>query len=117
MYGDKGMIFKSACQLAMAFEFGVPDFVAKPFPRERLEQALNRLLDVNLRQDYGVRYISVKQAGIIKLLEVSRIDYIKAAGHYSELVMGKEMRLHDKSVNKLLAILPPNFERIHRSYC
>lgn len=111
-------IIVSACmdEAIRAFEFGVLDFVAKPFTRERLEQAFNRLLDANLRQDYGVRYLSVKQAGAINLLEVSRIDYIEAAGHYSEVVIGGEIRLHDKSIDKLLAILPPSFERIHRSY-
>ncbi len=111
-------IIVSACtdEAVTAFEFGVLDFVAKPFTQARLEQAINRLLDVNLRQDYGVRYLSVKQAGIIKLVEVSHIDYIVAAGHYSELVTGEKTYLYDKAVEKLLAILPPNFERIHRSY-
>lgn len=111
-------IIVSACtgEAVKAFEFGVLDFVAKPFTQTRLEQAITRMLDVNLRQDYGVRYLSVKQAGVIKLVEVSRIDYIVAAGHYSELMVGGKTHLHDKSVDKLLAILPPNFERVHRSY-
>jgi two-component system response regulator LytT len=99
-----------------AFEYGVLDFVAKPFTLERLQKAVNRILDTNLRQDYGVRYLSVKNVGVVKLIEVSQIEYIQASGHYSELVCDQEKQLHHKSIEKLLAILPPNFERIHRSY-
>ena len=99
-----------------AFEYGVLDFVAKPFTRDRLQQAINRVLDTSLRQDYGIRYLGVKYAGTIKLIEVSRIEYIVASGHYSELVINQEKQLHHKSIEKLLALLPPNFERIHRSY-
>jgi two-component system response regulator LytT len=99
-----------------AFEYGVLDFVAKPFTFDRLQKAVDRVLDTNLRQDYGIRYLSVKNAGIVKLIEVSQIEYVLASGHYSELVINKEKQLHHKSIEKLLALLPPNFERIHRSY-
>ncbi|MFT5210787.1 MAG: two-component system response regulator LytT [Flavobacterium sp.] len=99
-----------------AFEYGVLDFVAKPFTLDRLQQAVNRVLDSSLRQDYGTRFLSVKNAGIIKLIEVSQIEYIMASGHYSELVISQQKQLHHKPIEKLLAVLPPNFERIHRSY-
>jgi two-component system response regulator LytT len=99
-----------------AFEYGVLDFIAKPFTRERLEQGIARLLDTNLRQAYGAKFLSIRQAGTIQLIEVEKIDYVIANGHYSDLVVDGKARLHDKSIEKLLAILPPNFERIHRSY-
>jgi len=99
-----------------AFEYGVLDFISKPFTETRLQQGINRVLDVSLRQDYGSRYLSVKQAGTNKLVEVSKIEYIQAAGHYSELVSKDETWLHDKSIQKLLSLLPPNFEHVHRSY-
>jgi len=99
-----------------AFEYGVLDFIAKPFTKTRLQQAINRLFDTHKRQDYGVRYLSVKQAGITQLIEISQIDYIVATGHYSEVFFNKKTRLHDKPIQKLLTLLPPNFEHIHRSY-
>lgn len=99
-----------------AFSYGVLDFIEKPFTQERLEKALQRLLDVNSRQCYGARFLSIKQAGKIALVEISLIEYIAAAGHYSELFLHDKVYLHDKSIEKLLALLPPNFERIHRSY-
>lgn len=99
-----------------AFEHGVMDFIPKPFALERLRQGVDRLLDVHSRHAYGARYLSVRQAGTIKLIEVDKIDYVVANGHYSDLILGGDTRLHDKSIERLLAILPPNFERIHRSY-
>jgi two-component system response regulator LytT len=110
------IVSASADEAINAFSYGVLDFVAKPFTKARLEQAINRVLDIKLRQDYGTRFLSIKQAGIIKLIEVSKIEYIVAAGHYSELVLKDATWLHDKSIQKLLSILPPNFEQIHRSY-
>ena len=111
------IIVSAHCDKAIeAFEYGVLDFVAKPFTQERLAQAINRLLDINQRQDFGVRYLSIKQNSIINLIQVSDIDYISAAGHYSEVFIKKNSSLHDKPIEKLLAILPPNFLRIHRSY-
>jgi two-component system response regulator LytT len=99
-----------------AFEYSILDFIAKPFTKQRLEQAINRILDVKFRQDYGVRYLSIKLAKEIKLIEISDIDYIIAADHYSELVINEKKMLHDKSIQKLLLLLPPSFEQIHRSY-
>jgi len=99
-----------------AFEYGVLDFVAKPFTKARLEQAINRLSDTEQRQDYGLRYLSVKQASITQLIEINQIDHIAASGHYSEIFFNDTMRLHDKPIQKLLPLLPPNFEHIHRSY-
>jgi len=99
-----------------AFEYGVLDFIAKPFTKARLEQAIMRLSDTHQRQDYGLRYLSVKQASITQLIEISQIDYIVASGHYSEIFFNESTRLHDKPIQKLLPLLPPNFEHIHRSY-
>lgn len=99
-----------------AFEYGVLDFIPKPFDLERLRRGLERASGASFRHAYGARYLSIKQAGVIKLVEVDKLDYVVANGHYSDLVLGDETRLHDKSIERLLAILPPNFERIHRSY-
>lgn len=99
-----------------AFEYGVLDFIAKPFTKNRLQQALSRLSDTYQRQDYGIRYLSVKQASVTQLIEIRQIDYIVASGHYSEIIFNETTRLHDKPIQKLLPLLPLNFEHIHRSY-
>jgi DNA-binding LytR/AlgR family response regulator len=48
---------------------------------------------------------------------VDDVSYVKGAGPYSELVLaGGKRELHGKSIEKLLALLPPHFERVHKSY-
>lgn len=99
-----------------AFEYGVLDFVAKPFTQERLTSAIQRLTSQNFRTN--CKFLSYKKAGAINLLEVSSIEYIQAAGHYSEVFTHDTQSpvLHDKNLEKLLPLLPSNFFRIHRSY-
>lgn len=99
-----------------AFEYGVLDFVAKPFTEERLHKALQRFD----QQELVVRetqQLAIKKIGRIELLAVSDIDYIQADGHYSQVHMkdGSE-HLHEKSFERLLSLLPENFQRIHRSF-
>jgi DNA-binding LytR/AlgR family response regulator len=43
--------------------------------------------------------------------------YVQGAGNYSELVLaGGRRELHDKTLEKLAEVLPPGFERVHKSY-
>lgn len=99
-----------------AFEYGVLDFIAKPFNLERLAQAIARYQHTNSHSHYTARYLSVKKSGQIELIAIADIDYISASGHYSELYCGNNSSLHDKSIEKITNLLPKNFERIHRSY-
>jgi len=98
-----------------AFDLGVLDFVAKPFTQERIDKAIKRLLQN--RGDGQSKFLSYKSMGKIELLPLNQVLYVQAAGHYSEVftLEGKQI-LHDKSLDKLLAILPCEFVRIHRSY-
>jgi two-component system response regulator LytT len=97
-----------------AFDIGVLDFVAKPFTQERIQKAVDRLSNVRRGQS---RYLTYKQLGKMELLPVSEISYLKAEGHYCEITTADNQTiLHDKNLDKLLAILPMSFYRIHRSY-
>jgi len=100
-----------------AFEYGVLDFVPKPFSRERLVQALGRCTAAEARADYAAKYLAVRKYGRVELVRVDEVVYAKGAGAYSELVLASgATELHDKSLEKLQALLPPVFERIHKSY-
>ena len=104
-------------QAIRAFEYGVFDFIGKPFSVERLEKTFDRLDDAQHRADYGAKYLSVRKGGGVKLILVDEVVYIKGAGSYAEIVLrGGARHLHDKSLDQLFALLPPVFERIHRSY-
>ncbi len=106
-----------------AFEYGVLDFVAKPFTEQRLTKAFQRLLESQQRSDYGCRYLSVKVAQSIELVPVSELSFVRAEGHYAELNLPDanspnewKTFLHSKSIDKISAILPESFLRVHRSY-
>lgn len=100
-----------------AFEYGVLDFVPKPFDESRLSQAFQRIEVAENQKENGLRFLAVKRSGNIVLIDVNELFYIKGAGIYSELHLknGKQ-ELHDKSLEKLEQLLPASFERIHKSY-
>lgn len=104
-------------QAITAFEYGVLDFVGKPFTQERLCAALARVDDVKWRSDRTLERLAVRGAHGLHLVKVSDIKHIRAAGHYCEFVMDDgKVWLHDKNIDLLTGLLPGNFERIHRSY-
>jgi DNA-binding LytR/AlgR family response regulator len=104
-------------QALRAFEYGVIDFVPKPFSRERLEQALRRVLEREGRAAAAAKFLAVRKLGKVELVEIDRVLYVEGAGAYAELVLEDGRReLHDKTLEKLHALLPPVFERIHKSY-
>ena len=98
-----------------AFDIGVLDFVAKPFTYERVEKAVNRL--IGSTGGGRSKFISYRHLGKVELLAIDDILFLQASGHYCEvhLKSGKTI-LHDKTLDRLLNLLPENFMRIHRSY-
>lgn len=99
-----------------AFELGVLDFIGKPFGRERLTQALQRLR-TDARTAPPARYLAVRTSGRVTLIDVERVRYLQGAGSYSELVLRDgSTELHDKPLKRLVTLLPGDFVRIHRSY-
>ncbi|QYG08787.1 LytTR family DNA-binding domain-containing protein [Janthinobacterium sp. PAMC25594] len=96
-----------------AFEFGVLDFVAKPFSRERLHKALQRYTE---RQTQAAS-LAIKKRGALEWIAMAEIDHVQADGHYSNIVLRSgEQCFHDLPIDKLMALLPPHFLRVHRSY-
>lgn len=103
-------------QAITAFEYGVLDFVPKPFNQERLTQAFNRV-SAKEKPESKVKYLAVKSRHRIKLIPIEDMIYIKGAGVYAELYLADGTKeLHDKSLEKLEQLLYPVFGRIHKSY-
>ncbi|RSC93064.1 LytR/AlgR family response regulator transcription factor [Tenacibaculum singaporense] len=104
-------------QAITAFEYGVLDFVPKPFNRDRLEQAINRISTKEKITTSTIKFLAVKKRQKVQLIPMEDVLYIKGAGVYTELFLkdGKK-ELHDKSLEKLEQLLSPSFERIHKSY-
>lgn len=100
-----------------AFEYGVLDFIPKPFTKDRLQKAFERWHMADRRAPHPTKKLAIKSKGKIKLVDINEVLFVKAANMYAELHLkngGQE--LHDKSLDKLLMILPPEFVRIHKSY-
>ncbi|MES2015998.1 MAG: LytTR family DNA-binding domain-containing protein [Pseudomonadota bacterium] len=99
------------------FDFGVLDFVAKPFSQDRLFQAFQRYQDSRDDNRSRTGSLVVKRMGNIALLPIDEIDHIQADGHYSKVMMRDgAAHFHDKPLDKLIAMLPDFFVRVHRSY-
>ena len=102
-------------QAITAFEYGVLDFVPKPFNQDRLEQAFNRIKEKE--QSTKLKYLAVKKRHRIQLVPIEELRYVKGAGIYTELYLTDGTKeLHDKSLERLEKLLSPSFERIHKSY-
>jgi DNA-binding LytR/AlgR family response regulator len=111
------IVSASTEQALRAFEFGVIDFVPKPFSKERLAQAIARVTEREGRAAGAAKFLAVKKYGKVELVPIDRVLYVEGAGAYAELVLDDGKReLHDKTLEKLHALLPPGFERMHKSF-
>ncbi|MDX1998428.1 MAG: LytTR family DNA-binding domain-containing protein [Thermoanaerobaculia bacterium] len=104
-------------QALRAFEYGVVDFVAKPWSAERLRIALDRALGRVAVGAERARRLAVRKGKQIQSVAVDRLVFLRAADDYSELHLEDgSVHLHEKALGALAAILPAEFERVHRSY-
>ncbi len=100
-----------------AFEFGVMDFVAKPFNQDRLFQAFARLHHNSKALNSNLKYLAIQKRGTQFLVNIEEIMFIQGARIYTEInLMNGSKEIHNKSLDSLLSLLPDTFERIHKSY-
>lgn len=100
-----------------AFEYGVLDFVPKPFTRSRLEKAFTRLWDKSREAPALPKQLSFETHGGFDVVDLETILFFKAADKYSEAMLTNgKTRFHGKSLNSLEHILASNFIRTHKSY-
>jgi two-component system response regulator LytT len=103
-----------------AFEYGVTDYLVKPWTEPRLRTAVARVLGRSgAGADDATRAarLAIRGAGQIELLDVAQVEAIRGADDYSELLLADgTTRLHEKPLATLAAILPSGFARVHRSW-
>jgi two-component system response regulator LytT len=104
-------------QAITAFEYGVVDFVAKPYTDERLAKALARAHEREPALRDRLRYLAVRDGESVRMVPLENVTFVQAAGDYSELHLDDGVtHLHDKSLRSLAVLLPDTFIRVHRSY-
>jgi len=100
-----------------AFEYGVLDFIPKPYNIERLKAAFQRLKSSHALDGRSVKYLSVKKGFEIKVIPLADIKYFKSANIYTELYLQNDQTIiYDKSIKQLIPLLPSNYFRIHKSF-
>ena len=117
-----------------AFDVAAVDYLVKPFDDERFAQALRRarksielrevekmtrrllgFLQEEPKQKFLDR-IAVESRGQVRLVPVSRVDYITASGPYAELHVGdKTYALRERMQTLEEQLDPAVFFRTHRS--
>lgn len=100
-----------------AFEYGVLDFIPKPYNIERLKAAFQRLKSSHALDGHSIKYLSVKKGFETKVIPIEDIKYFKSANIYVELHLSNDhVVIYDKSIKQLIPLLPSNYYRIHKSY-
>ncbi len=100
-----------------AFEYGVLDFIPKPYNIERLKAAFQRLKSSHALDGHSMKYLSVKKGFEIRVIPIDEVRYFKSANIYVELHLKDEnCVLYDKPIKQLAPLLPSNYSRIHKSY-
>jgi two-component system response regulator LytT len=102
-------------QALRAFDYGVADFVAKPWSEERLRTALER---VTSRQPHNrARTLVVRKGRELRTIAVDEVLFARGADDYAELHLADgSVHLHEKTLGALEMLLPEAFARVHRSY-
>ncbi|MEQ6166239.1 LytTR family DNA-binding domain-containing protein [Ekhidna sp. MALMAid0563] len=100
-----------------AFEYGVLDYICKPFTQERIKKALVRFTSNGTTGSGSTTHLAVRVKNELKFIPLQSISHLQAASIYSELVlMNGEKYVYDKPLNSLMQLLPEQYKRIHRSY-
>lgn len=100
-----------------AYEYGVLDFIPKPFDKGRLIKAFERLEQVDTVSGHMARMLVVRNQGRLQIVPVEQVNYLQGAGDYVEIhLLDGSYLLHSKSLEALIRILPDSFVRIHKSY-
>lgn len=99
-----------------AFEFGVIDFIPKPFDLKRLREAIDRYFG-RLDHKRETKFLGYRKNNKNLLLNVADAVYFKSDEYIvSAFMKDGSVNILEKSLKHLEKVLPENFLRIHRSY-
>lgn len=100
-----------------AYEWGVVDFVPKPFDVDRLSLAFARACSRPEASAPPLRYLTASVAGKVDIACLEQVVRVSGAGDYAEIhLCSSETLLTSKTLARLENILPQTFLRVHRSH-
>jgi len=101
-----------------AYEYGVLDFVPKPFSEDRLRQSFKRLsgkMDRPLPST--IKNFIVKKKNKLEIIKEEKVLFFEAYGHYSKIhLKDKSTVVYDKPLIALESLLDNRFERVHKCF-
>jgi len=99
-----------------AFEYGVIDFIPKPFDLNRLRLAFDRYFG-RVQNPEKAKYLVFRKKNKNLLLTINDVIYFKSEGYLvNAYSINNNTNLLEKTLKHLEIILPANFIRIHRSF-
>ena len=99
-----------------AFDNGVFDFIPKPIFEERLFKSLDRFHS-NRRHYTKTKRLFIKSRNKLEAIPLKNVIFLQPAERYTEIILLQGIKkLHNLSLDKIIKILPANFQRVHRSY-
>lgn len=105
------------------YDLNVTDYILKPFSFERFVKAVNKVMDLNSREQLAYQpaahesYIFVKTEYRLEKVDLDQILYIQGMKDYLRIVCRDKKIMTLQSFSKIEAILPPKrFCRVHKSY-
>ena len=100
-----------------AFEYGVLDFIPKPYTEARIKGAFQRIEANHALDGHAIKFLSVKTGFNLHVVPIEEIRFFKSDNIYVELHMkDKSVLVYDKPLKHLTPLLPSNYVRIHKSY-
>jgi len=115
----KVIITSAESQYALpSYEFGVADYLLKPFGFDRFVKAVNKVADeLKSSTVLAPTFIFVKTAYRTERIDLDQIQYIVGMKDYLSIVMLDKVVMTLMSFPAILQLLPPTkFIRVHKSY-
>jgi two-component system response regulator AlgR len=104
-----------------AFELEAIDYLTKPVRRERLQQALQKVLRARAAAESGVElgggveHLIIQERGRSERVALSEVIYLKAELKYITVRTAQKEHIYDGALNDLEQRYPHLFVRVHRN--
>ena len=102
-----------------SYNLGIADYITKPFSRERLEKAIQRVLSRQSSENMPTQpnYVILKTGWELVRIPVESINYVEAFGAFCKVHTTEGVTIVSDFLSTVYAKLPAHrFLRIHKSF-